>query len=100
MTMNRQNIITRPQSGARIIILDTGLALSSSTRGSHSHLQIREEIDVVCRGDFKKLANTREVVENHSEVLTLMKLVKMFGHRRQDLGVGHFPGHDDHKLVY
>ena len=33
MTMNRQNIITRPQSGARIIILNTGLALSPSNPG-------------------------------------------------------------------
>ena len=59
-----------------------------------SHLQIRVEIDKVRRLNLQELTKTGEVVEDLTEVFTLMKLIKMFSHGSQHLGVCHLLGHD------
>ena len=59
-----------------------------------SHLQIRVEIDKVRRLNLQQLTKTGEVVEDLTEVFTLMELIKMFSHGSQHLGVRHLLGHD------
>ena len=47
----------------------------------------------MCWLNLQKLTKTGEIIQDNIKVFTFMKLIKMFSHCRQNLGVCHFFGH-------